>query len=62
MVCPDALPIVLHQDTMRPAAADLDPSITLERGEDAGSFWAGGEAGGEKVLGVIIATSTCASA
>jgi hypothetical protein len=58
MVCPDALPIVLHQDTMRPAAADLDPSITLERGEDAGSFWAGGE----KVLGVIIATSTCASA
>jgi hypothetical protein len=38
MVSPDALSIVLDQDTMRPAAAGLDPTITLERGQDAGSF------------------------
>jgi hypothetical protein len=38
MVSPDALPIVLGQDSMRPAAAGLDPAITLERGEDAAAL------------------------
>jgi len=38
MVSPDALLIVLHEDTMRPTAAGLDPAIALESGEDAGSF------------------------
>jgi hypothetical protein len=38
MVSPDALAIVLDQHTMRPAAAGLDPAITLERGKDASSF------------------------
>jgi len=38
MVSPHALPIVLHQDAMRPTATGLGPAITLERGEDAGSF------------------------
>jgi hypothetical protein len=53
MVCPDALPIVLRQDTMRPAAADLDPAITLESGEDAGSF---GHVAG-RVQDVIVSTA-----
>lgn len=38
MVCPDALPIILRQDTMRPPAADLDPAIALEPSKNAGSF------------------------
>jgi len=38
MISPDALPIVLDQNAMRPAAAGLGPAIALERGEDAGSF------------------------
>ncbi|MBV9142958.1 MAG: hypothetical protein JO115_18940 [Pseudonocardiales bacterium] len=37
MVSPDALPLVLDQNTMRPAAAGLAPAITLERDENAGS-------------------------
>lgn len=54
MVSPHALPIVLHQDTMRPTATGLGPAITLERGEDAGSFRhvAG------RILEVIIPTSS----
>ena len=38
MVSPDALTIVLDQNTMRPTAAGLDPAITLERDKDAGNF------------------------
>jgi hypothetical protein len=34
MVSSDALPIVLHEDTMRLAAAGLGPAIALECGED----------------------------
>src|SRR5215470_923288 len=35
----DALPILLDEDTMRPAAANLGPAIALERREDAGSCY-----------------------
>jgi hypothetical protein len=54
MVSPDALPIVLGEDTMRPTAAGLGPAITLERGEDAGSF---GHVAG-RVLEAIIPTGS----
>jgi hypothetical protein len=57
MVSPDALPIVLDQDTMRPAVAGLGPAIALERGEDAGSF---GHVAG-RVLHVIIPTIASAN-
>src|SRR5947209_8132855 len=54
MVSPDALSIVLHQDTMRPAATGLGPAISFERGEDAGSF----RHVEERILDVIIPTGS----